>query len=123
MLLKNLKNPNDTILIFYKLSILPAIYIISLLTFYFHTALIINHIPIPSIDDPKNLSIYYFYAPIILISSSVNTFCFLIFILPSIIFNIFNKNKIIWKPILLNLLLQNFVLCLLFSQISLWFVD
>jgi hypothetical protein len=105
------------------LSKLPVIYIISLLIFYLHTTLIIGHLPIYSLDDPKNLSIYNFYAPIILISSSANFFCFLIWLLPSIAYNLIKKNKIIWKPILINLLLQTIAVFLLFSEISIWFGD
>jgi len=107
----------------YSLVILPLISIIGLISFYFHAALLIGHMPFPSLDDPKNLSIYHFYAPIIILSSSTNIFCFFIWLLPAIVYNLNRKNRVIWQLIFTIIVLQIFVVCLSLSDIAIWFGD
>ena len=120
MRFKNSKNWN---LIIDALVLFPFINMISLLSFYLHTAIIIGHLPIPSLDDPKNLLIYYFYEPIILMSFLANIICLFLWLLGALTWNLITINPITWKPVLIRIALQIIVVYLLFSDISVWLGD
>ena len=105
------------------LVLFPFINMISLLSFYLHTAIIIGHLPITSLDDPKNLLIYYFYEPIILMSFLANIICLFLWLLGALTWNLITINPITCKPVLIRIALQIIVVYLLFSDISVWLGD
>ena len=116
-------NPKIWRFVFYFFTIFPMIFVLSLLAFYFHTGYILGHLPIQSMNDPKNYSIYSFYAPIIVWSFGVAFCLFFIWILTVISYCVFNKNKIDRKPILITLGLYIAMIGLFFSDITVWFGD
>lgn len=55
---------------FYIISIFPLLFIIPLLTFYFHTAYNTGHLPTYGNPDPKYSGLYNYYNPLIHITFS-----------------------------------------------------
>lgn len=117
------KNPKILLLTLYFFAVFPLLFVISLLTFYLHTGFFLGHLPIQSMNDPKNYSIYTFYAPIIIWSFEIAFYSFIVWILYINYYFIFKKNEIIKKPILITSLSYLGMVGLFFSEIMVWFCD
>ncbi|MBC7494765.1 MAG: hypothetical protein H7221_07135 [Flavobacterium sp.] len=107
----------------YFLGILPLSFIVSLLGFYFHAGIVLGHLPISSINDPKNFIFYEYYAYPILFSFTGSVFSFLAWILVSIFYSKTNKENLDLKPIIITLSLFIFCVILFLSKITEWFGD
>jgi len=116
-------NPKTWCVLFYSLNIFPAIFVIALLLFYFHTGYILGHLPIESLDDPKNLSIYSFYAPVIWLSFGISFCLFFVSLICLIFYLLLNKKNRIWKPIIILISIQIMAIVLFYSKITTWFGD
>ena len=109
--------------IIYFLGIFPLSFIFSLLGFYFHAGIVLGHLPISSLNDPKNFTFYEYYAYLIIFSFTATLFSFLVWILISIYYSKRNIENLDLKPIIITFSL--FILCLIlfFSKITEWFGD
>lgn len=109
---------------FYSLSLFPLLFIISLLSFYFHVRYILGHFPIPSLDDPKHFSIYSFYSPIIQYALLLFIFSIPIWLIIGVMYLITHRKKIIfWKPVTVSFIIYVISIILFSSEILNWFMD
>lgn len=105
------------------LGFIPYLYVIFLFAFYFHAGYILGHLPIPSLDDPKNLSMCDFYYPKVLFFGNVWIYSIVPLMIMISIYNFFSENDIYGK-ILVFIIIGNFIAFSLFlSEISTWFAD
>lgn len=121
-----MKNKKHVLLIKYIIiawGYMPYLFIFSLFFFYFHTAILLGKLPEPSINDPKNFSIYNFYEPIIVLSLEVMFYTFGIWIFLSIYFDRKYSFEIIKLHYILIFLGYLFSLLLFCSNILTWFAD
>ena len=109
--------------VIYFLGIFPLSFILSLLGFYFHAGIVLGHLPISSLNDPKNFTFYDYYAYAILFSFTATIFSFLAWILISIYYSKRSKENLDLKPIIISLSLFIFCVILFFSKITEWFGD
>jgi len=79
--LEILKSNNFLKNVIYFLGIFPLFFIVSLFGFYFHAGIVLGHLPISSVNDPKNFTFYEYYAYPILFSFIGSIFSFLFWIL------------------------------------------
>jgi hypothetical protein len=107
----------------YLLSITPLLFVFSLLQFYIHTGLELEHLPQPSIDDPKNLWLYNFYAPIIEYTFKQAFICIMILGIVSVILAGLNRSQIMYKPFLIATFSCIVATLIFFSKITEWFAD
>ena len=110
-------------IVFYSLGIPPLIYNVSLLAFYFHTGLVLGHLPAPSINDPKDLNLYFFYSPVI---NWAGEYCFWLFpfwLCFSIVYLCIHLKEVFWSPFVITFLLYALCVGLFFSEVLEWFMD
>ncbi len=110
-------------IVFYGAGFFPLTFIITIFTFYFHTAAILNHLPIPSLNDPKNLEIYSFYSPIIYFFFFITGYLIPVWILVSIIYLIKHFREPFWRPWVVASLIYLFAIGLIFTDVISWFLD
>jgi hypothetical protein len=113
-------------IVFYTLGLIPLTLIIPLLTFYFHTAHLVGHLPTYGNPDPKDTGLYSFYSPMINLGFTFWFIGFLIWLLMLIIYAYVKQKKQISglrKPILLGAFLNLSILFLFFSTITEWYAD
>jgi hypothetical protein len=79
---------------FYGLGILQILFCVSMLTFYFHAALILGYLPKYNQPDPAELDIYKHYLPIITWSGNVWIVSFLFWFLLTITYLILKRKQI-----------------------------
>ncbi|RED48189.1 hypothetical protein [Seonamhaeicola aphaedonensis] len=108
---------------FYVLGIIPIIFSVSLLTFYFHAGLILGRLPRYNQPDPKELEIYFFYEPIINFTGNIWVFSLAFWLLSSVVYIILKRKQIVWKPILISALGQFCAISLFLSGVIEWFAD
>jgi hypothetical protein len=108
---------------FIYLSILPLGLLISLPAFYFHASAILGYSPTYNHPDPKDISIYKFYAPIIYGSSVVSLTSNLIWIIALIVYLFSVKKENLVKLIYISSLTQTASFTLYFIGMFDWFVD
>ncbi len=109
--------------IFYGLGIIPWIYIIPLLAFYFHAWIELGRFPYYNNPDPKDLEIYHYYGVISFPAIFITGYAFLSWIFLSIIYFIVKRKQLIWKPWIFSFLSQFLLLLILNSKITEWFLD
>lgn len=109
---------------FYALGIAPLVFCITLLAFYFHTAYVIGHLPIPSYNDPKNLEeLYRYYSPIISYSAIPTFYLFPVWLVCTIFYYIKNRRLFSWLPIVFSSSLYLMVILIIYSKIFDWFMS
>jgi hypothetical protein len=105
------------------LSVPPLVWSFFLLLFYIHASIDLGYFPSYSSPDPKHLSFYSFYAPIINLSGELWAYSFLIW-LPLLIIHIFiHRRKAFWRHILYSVFAQAAGFIFFFSNILEWFAD
>ena len=109
--------------IFYILAVTPWLFIISLMAFYIHAGRILDRPPNYNQPDPKELSIYYDYAPYIDFFASIWICSLMLWVVVSIIYLIVNRKKIEWLPLVMSGRGHFFGFLLLLSGIFEWYVD
>ena len=107
----------------YGLGIIPLMFIISLLAFYFHAALIIGRFPTYGHPDPKSLEIYDIYSPIVHLASAVWLCSLILWLIIIVTYVITKRKQIIWKPVIMGFLAHVFATFLILSRVMEWFVD
>lgn len=108
---------------FYGLGIIPLIFSISLLAFYFHAGLILGQLPRYNQPDPKELEIYFYYEPIINFTGNIWMFSLIFWLLLTVVYTIFKRKQIIWKPIIISALGHFCTILLFLSGVMEWFAD
>lgn len=107
----------------YVLGLFALLYVVSLLGFYFNAALILGKFPVYGNPDPKELSFYWVYAPIVILTGSLWLFTIMPWFFSVGIYLVVKRNEIDWKTIILSAICQIGAIALLFSGISEWFAD
>lgn len=107
---------------FYVLGIFPALFIISLLTFYMHAGLINDYKSVSGIH-PNEFPFYDAYAYTIGYGWIASVFSFLVWMILLLLHITQGKNKITWKPVGISLTLYLIALILTFSQIMEFAMD
>lgn len=107
------------------LSAFPTLFSIALLTFYFHAAKILGHLPMPvDSDNPKISKIYHQYYPVILFLAEHSALLIPITLLSGLVFRNVVPDKKITRKLLLFLTVSYVVaIALAFSNLMLWFFD
>jgi len=105
------------------LGLTPFPFIISLLTFYFHAGRLLGHLPLPSINDPKNFPIYSTYDPIINVTANLWLFSFfswtIVVVLYLYLYNSSNSRRFI----IYTAIGHGLAIILFCSIISEWYAD
>jgi len=107
----------------YGLGIIPLIFSISLLAFYFHSALIIGRFPTYGHPDPKSLGIYVLYSPIVYLASAIWMCSLILWLITIVAYIIAKRKQIIWQPVIIGLIAHVFAILLVLSRVMEWFVD
>ena len=110
-------------IIFYILAIIPWTFIVSLLTFYFKAGEVLGHFPSYNQPDPKELSIYKDFSPIVNWTAGVWIYSFLAWLLMAIVYVALKRKNTEWKPIIVSGIGQFCGMLLLFSGITEWYMD
>lgn len=119
------QTPEEYNSLFFIIGAIPFLCFIVLNLFYFHSAIIVGHLPSYNNPDPQELSIYGFYDFIIFF---LLNFSFYIF-LPWIVFTIYfcirfrkylSKN---WKAILFPILTYSLLFLEFFGEKIGWYID
>ena len=110
-------------IIFYVLAFMAALFVVLLVAFYIHAGFIVGHLPIASLNDPKNFSIYRLYAPFIWTSAALLTVLFPSGLVLLPVYFISKRKPILWKPICLFVSAYGLAFAMLFTDIFVWFLD
>jgi hypothetical protein len=105
------------------LGVTPLLWAIFLLIFYFHASIDLGYLPSYSSPDPKYLSFYSFYAPIINFFGALWAYSFLIWLPLLIIHIVIKRRKSLWRHILYSVFAQAIGVTLFCSNILEWFID
>jgi hypothetical protein len=105
------------------LAIMPWLFVISLMTFYFHAGKILGHAPTYNNPDPKELAIYANYEPFVNSFATAWLFAFPIWLVLVIFYLISNRKHLQWKMVAIGATSHFFAICLLFSGIFEWYID
>jgi hypothetical protein len=114
---------NTWSLLLYLLGTLPLGFSISLMSFYFHAAVVLGKFPSYGHPDPKELSFYWVYAPVVYFTGSVWMYSFVFWLLLVIVYLLHGNRPIKWKPIVIGTFCQISVVSMFVSGILMWFVD
>lgn len=110
-------------MIFYLLGLLPLGYIISMITFYLHTRVLLGFFPKYNQPDPKTLEIYQDYLPFINWTGNIWFVSLIIWIIMTITYIVLKRKKTNWRPLIFNALIQFCAIGLFVSGIGVWFAD
>lgn len=102
---------------------MPYLWMISLLSFYFHATLLIGDLPKYNQPDPKTISIYTSYSPIIDFLSNVWIISFLLSLALILVYVIKFRKRINWALIIIIISGQVLAIMLFFSGIMEWYAD
>jgi len=109
---------------FFKVfGLLPLLYCVALLSFYFHAAIVLGKFPMYGQPDPKELSFYWVYAPVIIFTGSIWLYSIILGLITTLVNLVINRKKISWKPIILSALCHIGAVALFLSWILEWFAD
>lgn len=108
---------------FYGLAVAHLSWVISLLTFYFHAAIVLGHVPSWGQPDPKILDIYELYEPLVSLTMSISFISVLVWLglLPVYMFT--ERNRLQWKPITVSSITVILMVLLFISPVFEWYVD
>ena len=110
-------------IVLYVAGILPFGFIISLLTFYFHTRAILGRFPTYNNPDPILLDDYTFYNGIIDPAIRVWLLSFLVWSFIAAGFRLVTGKRFYWKHLLFSSIGHIIALIITFSDIFEWYVD
>lgn len=110
-------------LLFYGLALISLIFIISLLSFYFHAAYVLGKFPSYGQPDPKELSFYVYYAPIIHLTLNTWLLSFIPWFIYTTVYVIAKRKQISWQPLIISALCHIGAIAIFLSGISEWFAD
>ena len=108
---------------FYLFAVSPVLYVVSLFTFYFHSAIQLGFFPSYSQPDPKEIEVYEIYQPIILTFLNIWFVSLLIWIPLVLIYWLNYLKKTIWKPILISAICFLIAFLSIFTGVTEWFAD
>jgi hypothetical protein len=117
--------PEEYNSLFFIIGAIPFLCFFILNLFYFHSAIIVGHLPTYDNPDPKELPIYEFYSFIIFILMNLSLYIFL----PWLVFTIYHcirfrkylsKN---WKAIVFPIVTYSLLILEFFSEKIGWFMD
>lgn len=104
-------------------AIFPILFIVSLLSFYFHAALALGFYPTFDHPDPKLLTFYTFYQPIIIFAGNFWLLSLFIWVPLLVTYFLLNRKKFFWKPLLLSSISFALAFLIIFTEIVNWFAD
>ena len=105
------------------LGFLANLFSICLLAFYFHSGAILGYLPSYNQPDPKRISIYSFYSPLISITGNIALFALPISIILILIYVIIEGRSISWRTVVFNLISFSIAILLFLSGIMEWYAD
>jgi len=109
--------------LFYAFALFPLSFCISLMSFYFHAAVVLGKFPSYGQPDPKELSFYGIYAPAVYFTGSAWMYSFVFWLLLVIVYLLRRKGPINWKPVIIGTCCQIFAVSVFVSGILMWFAD
>ena len=105
------------------LSINAMLFVVSILTFYFHASKIIDHLPSYNNPDPKQLNIYENYSLIINFTIGLWFFSFIICLILLIFLWVKTRNNANYRLIVSAIVLQCIPIVIISSDIFKWYID
>jgi hypothetical protein len=102
---------------------IPWSFTISLLVFYFHACIILGHLPSYNHPDPKELSVYTFYSPIIDGAMFALFGGFILWLIFSVVALIIKQRRLFVNRMMLYALCYLIAFILFYSGISGWYAD
>jgi hypothetical protein len=108
---------------FHVTGIIPVLFCVSLLGFYFHAAYILGKFPTYGHPDPKTLGIYVIYSPMILVTGNIWICSLPIWLIVTATYVILKRKLVTWRPVILSLLAQICAIAVFLSTVSEWYAD
>lgn len=105
------------------LSINSVIFLLSILTFYFHASKIVGYMPTYNNPDPKQLDIYQIYSVIVNFTLTIWFFSFLSWGILLVFFIIKTKKRISYPFVFTTIILNCLPILIIMSDVFKWYMD
>ena len=107
----------------YLLGVIAFLFIIFILSFYIHTAILVGHLPTYANPDPATISIYSFYAPLIYFVLVLWMISFFVWLVISGVYMYEMKESVQIKPLFISFIGHLLAWIVFSSEILNWFLD
>lgn len=109
--------------ILYILAIAPLLYTFLLFIFYIHSTIELGFFPKYNNPDPKQVTLYHIYEPIIVAVGSIGLISLILWIPLVLIYWIRFNKRTKWKPVIYGLFSFLIAILSIFTSITEWFAD
>jgi len=109
--------------VFLGLNMIPYTFVIPLFIFFFHASIILGRFPQYANPDPKVLTIYKAYGPIINFCLFFWFYTLIVVVLYIIFYLLKNYKQLNWKPIIYTAINFGLMVTIIKSSVFEWFID
>ncbi|MFS4467825.1 hypothetical protein [Maribacter sp. 2210JD10-5] len=105
------------------LGTIALLFVVSILMFYIHTAVIVGYLPIYGNPDPKDVAIHSFYMPLVYFTLVLWLLSFFVWLLVSSVYMYRLKDGVQIKPLFISFVAHVLAWTIFSSEILNWFLD